>query len=215
MTDQNTQVKALQDAIIKRAHELAEEHVSKGRLTSQRIMQDARDKLKLMEKKELLLAKENAEREYHRLVQASELRLQSELDRNRWGLVQAVMQQVNERIGVFAEDADAYADTLKALIRHAASELGGGALVAELNHRDQRRFGRDWKGFTSGIDATIELSSNDCPCSGGVRLKTADNDMMVDNTFEGIISRRNDELMRVIFERLFSQVQSIGGVQHG
>lgn len=215
MTDQNAQVRALQDAIIKRAHELAEEHVNKGRLTNQRIMQDARDKLKLMEKKELLLAKDNAEREYHRLVQASELRLQSELDRNRWGLVQTIMQQVHERIEVFTENSESYAGILKMLIQNAAAELGGGALIAELNHRDQRRFGKEWDSFVSAYEGTIELSSTDCPCVGGVRLKTLDKSMMVDNTFEGIISRRNDDLMREIFERLFSQVQSIGGVQHG
>ena len=215
MTDQNAQVKALQDAIIKRAHELADEHLNKGRLTSQRIMQDARDKLKLMEKKELLLAKDNAEREYHRLVQASELRLQSELDRNRWGLVQTIMQRVNERIEAFANDSEAYEETLKALIKNAVSELGGGHLVAELNHQDQRRFGKEWDRFVADTNAQVELSSVDCPCVGGVRLKTADNSMMVDNTFEGIISRRDNELMREIFERLFSQVQTIGGVQHG
>jgi V/A-type H+-transporting ATPase subunit E len=215
MADQDAQVKALQDAIIQRANQLAEEHINKGKLTSQRILQDARDKLKLMEKKELLLAKDTSEREYHRLVQASEIHLQSEMDRNRWGLVQTVMDQVLQKIDKYAENSPEYQAMLKGLIENGVKELGVKELIAELNHRDQRQYGKTWDKFIEGIDAEIELSSTNCDCAGGVRLKSKDNSMMIDNTFEGIMARRSDELLRAIFERLFSQVQSIGGAQHG
>ncbi len=213
--NEDAQITALQDAIIQRARELAEEHVNQGKMTRNRILKDARDKVQLMEKKELLLAKENAEREYQRLIQASELHLQSELDRNRWGMVQSVMDSVVRRVADFAENSADYKAVLLKLVANGASDMQQPSLVAQLNYRDQKIYADGWDDFIAPLDLDILLSDEDCDCSGGVRLKSVDGSMMVDNTFEGIFSRYNETLMRIIFERLFSQVHGIGGGKHG
>ena len=49
--NEDAQITALQNAIIQRAHELAEEHVNQGKMTRNRILQDIRDKVQLMEKR--------------------------------------------------------------------------------------------------------------------------------------------------------------------
>ncbi len=211
----DAQISALEEAIIQRAQELAEEHVNQGKMTRNRIMQDARDKVQLMEKKELLLAKENAEREYQRLVQASELHLKSELDRNRWGMVQSVMDSVVRQTAEFAEHSTDYESVLFRLLENGAKELKPSKLVAELNHRDHQTYVDSWDDFTAPLGKEILLSDVNCECSGGVRLLSTDGSMMVDNTFDGIFARNNEKLMRIIFERLFSQVHSIGGASHG
>ena len=213
--NEDAQITALQNAIIQRAHELAEEHVNQGKMTRNRILQDIRDKVQLMEKKELLSAKENAEREYQRLVQASELHLQSELDRNRWGMVQSVMDSVVRRVAEFAEHSADYREVLVKLIVNGAREMNQSSLVAQLNYRDQQIYVDSWDDLIAPLDLDIRLSDEDCNCSGGVRLMSVDGSMMVDNTFEGIFSRYNEKLMRIIFERLFSQVHGIGGASHG
>jgi len=72
MSDQDKQVKDLQKAMLKRAHELSEELMNEAYLTQASIMKGAREKVKLMEQKELLFAKDKAEREYQRSIQSRE-----------------------------------------------------------------------------------------------------------------------------------------------
>lgn len=215
MSESSKQVRALQDAIIKRAHELTEEHINQGQMTRNRIMEDARAKVKLMEQKELLAAKDNAERSYQRRVQASEIKLQAELDRNRWGLVQSVMHNVNKQVAEITRDSDAYDPVFMHLLEKGVEAMGQSKLIAMVNHNDGQKYAPHWAKMTSHIDVSIELSGQYCDCSGGVKLLSVGADMMVDNTFEGIIARRQDELMQIIFERLFARVPSMGVTTHG
>jgi V/A-type H+/Na+-transporting ATPase subunit E len=213
--DSTNQVKALQDAIIKRARVLTEEHVSQGQMTRARMMEDARAKVKLMEQKELLAANENAEREFQRRVQANEIKLQASLDRHRWGLVQSVMDKVHQQVVEIAQDRNVYDPIFNQLLAKAAAELAEPSMVAKLNHRDRKNYASSWKQMTEKLGVNVQLSEELCECSGGLRLMSEDGSMMIDNTFEGIISRREDELLRTIFERLFSKVLGIEATTHG
>lgn len=215
MSDQATQVKALQEAIIQRAKELAEEHIKQGKLIRNRIILEARDKVTIMEKKELLAAKDNADREFNRLVQSTELRMQAELDRNRWGLVQSVMDTVSRRIAALSEQRDVYEPVLYQLVKKGVEDMGLPKLVASINSNDHPFMHEKWSEFVKDLDAEITLSSEHCSCSGGVRLYSEDGSVMVDNTFEGIIKRRQDELMRLVFERLFSELLAVGVSSRG
>ena len=38
---------------------------------------------------------------------------------------------------------------------------------------------------------------------------------MLDNTFEGLLSRQQEQLQKIIFERLFATVDGTGGLLHG
>ena len=218
MSTESDQVKSLQQAILERARELADEHVSQGEMTRAKIIEDAREKIKLMEQKELLAARLLSEREYQRQVQANELRIQAELDRNRWGLVQAVMDKISRRLVELRNDDAAYRPLFEHLLRRAVDSLGCGQLVATLGNEDLARFHDDWEDLVSGCCGSkvkVRLSPEACQCSGGLRLRSDKGDIMIDNTFEGIISRREDELQRLIFERLFSTVSTKGTVFDG
>ena len=209
------QVRALQEAIIQRAHELNSEHINQGQMTRARIMEDARARVKLMEQKELLAAKENAEREYQRRLQASEIKLQASLDRHRWGLVQTVMDKVQQQISQISQDKARYEPVFNSLLENGAKALGESEQIAMLNHRDRKNFAAVWEKMTAPLGVNITLSDELCDCSGGLRLVSSDGKMMVDNTFEGIISRHQDDLLQTIFERLFSRVPSMGVSSHG
>ena len=215
MATESDQVRALQQAILERARELSAEHVSQGELTRAKIIADARDKLKLMEQKELLAARLHADREYQRQVQASELRIQAELDRNRWGLVQAVMDKLLRRLDALRADRAEYEEIFKNLLRQGVKTIGHDSLVASISNEDRRRFQDNWDAIVEsscGGKVSIALSPEAIDCSGGVRLVSEQGDVMLDNTFEGIISRRQQELQRLIFERLFSTLATKGTV---
>ena len=207
------QVKALQQAILQRAQTLSDEHIEQGKLTRDRIMQDAREKIKLMEQKELLAARLQSEREYQRQVQASELRIQAELDRNRWGLVQSVMDKVKRELAVrHGRDRD-YRVLFENLLKQGVTKVGLPRLIASINSDDMSRFADNWASMVKnccGDAVTIKLNPEACRSSGGVKLVSEAGDVMIDNTFEGIIARRDEALQRLIFERLFSTVSARG-----
>lgn len=218
MATESDQVKALQRAILERAQELAEEHVSQGEMTRAKIIEDAREKIKLMEQKELLSASVRSEREYQRQVQASELRIQAELDRNRWGLVQSVMDKITRQLVELRKDDAAYRPVFERLLEHGVDSLGTSQLVASLGNDDLARFRDGWDSLVKaccGGTVEVRLSPEACVCIGGLRLVSKQGDVMIDNTFEGIISRREDKLQQLIFERLFSTVSTKGTVFDG
>jgi vacuolar-type H+-ATPase subunit E/Vma4 len=216
MAYDNSQVSGLKQAMLKRAQDLAEEHIKQGQVTRNRIMDDAREKVQLMEQKELLSAKENAERNYQRQVQASEIKLQAEMDRNRWGLVQSVMDQVQQRVEDLAAHPHDYDPVFRRLLKQAAHILQDDNLIAQINDKDRKRYQTEWDALVEEeTGVRIELSEESCSCSGGIKLFNADRSMQVDNTFEGLIDRRDDALMRVVFERLFATVPSVGVKTHG
>ena len=218
MATEQEQVQALQQAILKRAHQFASEHVQQGTMTRNKIIEDVREKIKLMEQKELLLAKIHADREYHRLVQASELRTQAELDRNRWGLVQSVMRNVVDELDLVHKDHQQYLVIFKKLVQQGAASMGQIPMLAAINSEDLTLFADNWETMVKeccGDKYDIELSNEACPCSGGLKLIARSGDVMVDYSFEGIVSRREAELRRLIFERLFSTVSTMGTVFNG
>ncbi|MBL6998391.1 MAG: V-type ATP synthase subunit E [Gammaproteobacteria bacterium] len=218
MVTETDQVKALQKAILDRAHQLSDEHIQQGKMTRNKIMQDTREKIKLMEQKELLAAKLNADREYQRLVQASELRIQAELDRNRWGLVQSVVHHMVQELDRQHKDRKRYPVIFRNLLRQGVAAMGPCAVTAFINSDDLSQFSKTWDSLVvecCGTNKKISLSGEACICSGGLKLVSDDGDVMIDNTFEGIIGRRDEELKRRIFERLFSTVSPMGAVYNG
>jgi V/A-type H+/Na+-transporting ATPase subunit E len=214
LASESEQVRALQHSILERARELSAEHIAQGEMTRNKILEDAREKIKLMEQKELLAARLHSEREYQQQVQANELRIQAELDRNRWGLVQSVMDQINRQLVELGKDDERYPPVFKSLLKQAAATIAYPRLVASINNDDLARFHDNWQAMVKDCcagDVNIELSAEALPCIGGIKLVTEQGDVMIDNTFEGIIARREDVLQRIIFERLFSSAPAMGG----
>ena len=128
--------------------------------------------------------------------------------------MQSVLDVVCKRVAELNEDADSYADLLYRLLEKGVADVGLERVVVQINEVDHKHFAKRWDEFCGGIDAELELSPQSCECSGGPRLVSPDGDMMVDNTFEGMILRREDELMRAIFDRLFSKLSPTGD-SHG
>jgi V/A-type H+-transporting ATPase subunit E len=218
LASESDQVKALQRSILERARELAAEHIAQGDMTRNKILVDAREKIKLMEQKELLAAGVHADREYHRQVQANELRIQAELDRNRWGLVQAVMDKLRRQLLELRQDDQRYLSIFKGLLKQAADSIDQPGLIASISNDDLARYHDDWQAIVQdscGNDVKIKLSPEACRCSGGLKLVSEQGDVMIDNTFEGIVARREEELQRLIFERLFSTLSTQGSLFDG
>ncbi len=199
------QVAALESAILERAKNLAEEHFTQAGRARERIMDDSAERLRLLEEKEILVAKARADRAFRRKVQASEIRMQADLDRLRWNLVRSVLDNMQLRLNKLSADQASYLPLFKRLLAEAAASIEREELVALVSDADHRRLAESWDTIAQEAvpDKRVSLSDEVCPCSGGVLVRSDDNRISVDNTFEGRLSRLELELHRVIVERLF------------
>ena len=198
------QVNELEAAILQRADRLAAEYRARAERSRDNILREAQERLRLREEREVLLAKARAERAYRRKVQASELKLHKEMDRLLWNLVEGVRDGLSERVQALSLDDDKYLPLLKAMIGKAATAIERDELVAELNARDLKRLQPEWEDFIRDCASgkQIVLSSTPIESQGGVLLRSSDNRIHLDNTFEGRIERLKSRLQQVITERL-------------
>lgn len=206
------QVNDLESAILARANRLAEEYRERAKRSRDNILREAHERLHLREQREVLVAQARAERAYRRRVQASEIRLRKEMDYLRWSLVEGVREQLVDRIRAFVADEARYLPVLKSFIGAAAAIIESDRLVAEMNAEDIRRLQTGWEAFVVDVAGgkTIELSASPLETLGGVLVRTGDNRIRFDNTFEGRMEQLGTRLHQVIIERLFP-----GGTDHG
>ncbi|WP_456372869.1 V-type ATP synthase subunit E [Thiolapillus sp.] len=207
-------VSDLEQALLERAEKLAQEYRDRAQRARQHILEDAQERLRIREQNEVLAAQAQAERHYRRQVQASELRLKSDLDRLRWQLIQSVMQELPKRLAQIRKDQQRYWTFMKALLRHSVAHMEQHDLVVEVNAQDQQHLQAGWEDFISDLDVHrhIRLASTPCHCSGGLVLRSADNRIRIDNSFEGRIERLQGDLLQVITERLFAAEVSQRGM---
>ena len=200
------QVTELESAILQRANRLAVEFRQRAERSRDNILREASDRLRLHEEREVLLAKALAERAYRRQVQANELRLRAQMDQVRWNLAREVHERLLDRAAAFANDPDRYLPALARLLAAAVAEFPADvALVAELNAEDRQRLAPDWAEFAQDAvpGRPVALGAEPVRCTGGVVVRTPDNRIRVDNSFEGRMQRLETRIYQTIVERLF------------
>jgi V/A-type H+-transporting ATPase subunit E len=202
---ENSQLQALEDAIMKRAEELAQEFHDKANRQRDIILRDAAEHLQTAEERELMAIKDEAERHFHRVTQAGELKMQSRLDQLRWELVQTVQTRLTEQMKTFCNDLKAYRAWLTKMVRDAAAVLPDGDLVAEVNADDLLWLDEEWPDLVAEAapQRTILLADEPVRGLGGINVRTVDNRAQVDNRFEGRLSRFAADVQRVILHELF------------
>lgn len=201
----NSSLHALERSIMARAEELAQEFHDKANRQRDNILRDAAERLHMAEEREVLVAKADAERHFHRVTQASELKMQARLDQLRWELVQSIQTRLQGQMLKLRSDRGTYRKWLVSMIRDAAELLPEGPLTAEVNSDDLQWLPAEWSKLIDEAAPGREISLAESATwgSGGVRLRTVDNRAQVDNRFEGRLSRMEASVQRVILQTLF------------
>lgn len=206
-------VEELESAILKRAERLAGEYRERAERSRTRILKEAAEQLRLREEREVLIAKAQADRNYRRKVQSSELRLRAHMDHLRWNLVRGVEHRLEERMRAFAEQEEEYLKALLGYLRQGAQMIEHDDLVAEVNRRDRQRLDPRWEEFAAEAapDKRIELAVEPIETLGGILIRSRDGRVRLDNTFEGRRDRLRPQLHQIIVERLIpAAVDSAG-----
>lgn len=215
--DAEAQVTQLEQALIRQAESLAREQRERAESGKARILNEASDKIRLAEEREVMAAKVEAEKHVRRQAQAAETRLAAELDRLRWALTEATLSGVQMAFQELVDDDERYLAVLEQWLAAAAKDLPPGDLVAEVRPADQPRLARDWAQISerAAPGRKVELAALAQVSEGGIRVRLADNRARLDQTFEARQSRLADELARVAMERLFASAPDLGTLVHG
>jgi len=210
--NKETTVDTLESALFERAKKLADEYMARARQTRERMIEEANERLRIREEREMLAAEAEAERLFRRRVQAMELQLQAELDRHRWELMGAVKDDMRQRFTAHSR-SEQYLATLARLLAEGVTTLGEGEeLVAQLNAGDLERLAPKWDEFVrEAAGRAITLESTPGDFLGGVLVRTADDSVRMDNTFEGRLDRLEDSINQVIAEALYPAGMTMEG----
>jgi vacuolar-type H+-ATPase subunit E/Vma4 len=213
----NAQVTQLEQALIQQAETLAREQLQNAESVRARILAESAEKRKLVEEREILAAKVEAERLVRRQTQAAETRLAAELDRLRWALTESVLSEVKNAFRTLVQDETRYLGVLEAWLAAAAQALPAGDLVAEVRPHDEKRLLPVWTAMATRAapGRVVTLASHSQPSEGGIRVRLADNRAQLDQTFEARQTRLADELARTTMERLFASAPDLGTLVHG
>jgi len=129
----------------------------------------------------------------------------SEKDR----LISSVIGEAKLKL-VDLEKTEKYVPLLEKLIVQAGIVLGGGSIQVALNEHDSKlplKFDKLAKEIEAktGAKTRLEVSRERLHVSGGVTLRTPDGKVVVDNTFETILRRREIDLKPRIAKVLFKE----------
>lgn len=205
------QVTQLEQALIRQAETLAREQRQNAEAAKARILNEAMERLKLAEEREVLAAKADAERLVRRQTQAAETRLAADLDRLRWALTEATLSSVRLAFQDLANDPERYLKVLEQWLAAAVQALPEGDLVAEVRGADQPWLAPVWADLVARAapGRKVELATHGQPSEGGMRVRLADNRAQLDQTFEARQSRLAEDLARVVMERLFASAPDL------
>lgn len=203
----NQHTEKLEGLLYAQAMSLAEQHLQRARQASEQIKQELQSRLRQLEEGEEQRYQLEAEQLYRQIIQASKIRMDSEHDRLRWALAQDVLAEVRARLDRLAQDAPRYRKVLQAYLAEAARAMPEGTLVAELNPRDLEALRPVWDEVAgqAAPGRKIELAQLSEQIRGGMLVRSEDGRLRVDNTFEGRLSRLQDEMLGVIMENLFNR----------
>jgi len=199
------QVEELERALIARAERLASAYREMTQRSRDNTLREASERLRLREQREEAIARSLGERHFRQQVQASEIKLQSHLDRVRWNLVTDVEARLRDRLRTYMmEQEEAYHQTLERYLAQAANHIEADDLIAEVNAHDHQRLAPLWETIASRAAPAkcLRLAERPIQCLGGVRVSSADQRIRVDNTFEGRLERLRVRIQQVILERL-------------
>lgn len=214
--EDDRQVDQLEAALLRQAEVLAKEHLANGEAARARIRSETEARLKLLEEREVLTAKAQAERLLRRRVQAAETRMATDLDRLRWNLTESALDSLQQMLAEVTGDAGRYRAVLEDLLAAAARELPPGDLVVEVGDAEAVLLGDDWEALCGraapGRQSRLSVAGG---VGGGLCVRLADDRARLDQTFVARAERQKDELARVAMERLFASTPDLGALVRG
>ncbi len=200
----NTQLAALENAILSRARHLVDTQLHTAHQQREKILADANKQIRFKEERETETAKINAEQAYRRQVQASEIKLHAQLDQLRWSLIQSVMSNLKIRL-LEVKQSENYLALLQQYFNQAVQAIEKDSLIIEVNDTDYELLLTGWDKMIQQTSKSCSLTKSAQTITGGMIVRSSDNRIRVDYSFEGLINQLEDDIYQMITALLFAE----------
>jgi V/A-type H+-transporting ATPase subunit E len=176
----------------------------------ERYLEEARHQAALIKAENYDTTKAGTESEIKKYEASSRLRARLEVLQARERLLQAVLDDVSQRLEE-SVTRNEYDKILMRLIDDAAKTLNAAGLDVLLPRKQKTGLTdkRVSKHLSNSLEQKVEakISDESVRATGGVIVRTADRERMVDNTYEGRIRRFEDDIRIEILRVLFGEDQ--------
>jgi vacuolar-type H+-ATPase subunit E/Vma4 len=201
------------DLILKDARETAESIIADAKKFAETVIEKQRQSARQKAEKKAfsLLKRATNDSEIIRGKVSTDIKRQAGwivlAEKNR--LITSVLDEAKNRL-VNMQKSEKYVTVLEKFVVDACTVLGGGMLEVVLNENDSRltlKFDKLEKEISdrSGVRTLLKVSEQKTKAVG-VIVKTVDDQIVVDNTFEAILCRREKELRLKIARILFNNM---------
>lgn len=199
-------VEKIQKIIIKDAKEKAEGIVSKAREKAQKILDEAKEEAKKEAEEIINKKKAEAESQARRILSEAKLEARLKILNAKEQLISEVFEEAIKRLKEFSQSTQ-YKTALENLIKDAAMIIGGGEL--EILFPENTNVDLDLTRISSEVEkqtrksTSFTISKDRIKSIGGVIVRSKDQLLTVDNTFEARLERLREQLRVNIANLLF------------
>ncbi len=205
----NSGVDKIVSTIIAEAQENANRMLNEAEEKAKAILKDGERRAAIERENILENAKKQARMQYQQLISEAKMRARrSELEA-REEIIRGAFKKAEEKLRRISSTSDQrYMESLEAIIKEAAIEVGGGELVVHLKEEDKEKIknlnsiAEDVKAAT-GKKTTLEFGEP-IQTMGGTIVKTKDGMIEVNNTIEARLSRfeklLRSEVAKILFD---------------
>jgi len=196
-------------SIISEAEENANKIISEAEKKAEAIIEDGEKRAALEKEKILENAKKQARMQYHQIISEAKMKARrAELEAREEIIMEAFKKAEAELQRMSSSKDEKYIQSLKNIIKEAATEIGGGELLVHIKEDDKEKIkdldsiAEDVKSAT-GKDTSLEFGES-IQTIGGAIVKTKDGRIEVNNTIEARLSRfeklLRSEVAKILFD---------------
>ena len=191
-------------AVLDEARQEAENIIELAKREAERILEGAREELDQETRKESpQAATQMAKTRYKQLVASAELEARKEGLLAQEQLISQVKNQVEDALLALRNDAG-YPALLERLICEGLESLDGERFDILVAEEDRERIDAPFlEKLQKKTTRSLALSDKSIPGITGAIIQRADGRVQCDNSLQGILQQREDEIRRVIAKSLF------------
>jgi vacuolar-type H+-ATPase subunit E/Vma4 len=195
------QVELLCRAMAEESRKEGQRLLAQAQSEAARTIAEARDQAERHYQEEIHSGRSKAHAEARRMVDTAELEARRRIMGFRQQVVGEVLDALEERLQRFRSEP-AYGGFLVSAVREAIEHLPGKEFVVELSKEDAEVVKRKLEETAGELFVTIEVRHL-ASFEGGVRVYTADQRLLLDNSLAARLKRSEDALRQEIWRETF------------
>lgn len=188
-------------AIFEEGHKEAEKILSQAQADADRIIAEAQRRAEKEFQQQILTERSQAYVKAKQLVDSAELEARKRIITFREQVIQEIFSALERRLMNIRNQTE-YPDFLVSIIKEGIDALPGKEFVIELRKEDLELFKKKIEDLGREFALKIELRASPS-MEGGARIYTGDRHLLYDNSFPARLKRREDEIRREIWRKIF------------